>query len=47
MHAQPLSSHGLPLKVADRSSLTKHAHSQALLVHDFRVRGQSILRLAS
>ena len=47
MHVRPLSPDGVPSAPMDRASLPKHASSQALLVQDFRVRGRSIVRLAS
>lgn len=47
MYAQPLNDAGLPEALVGPASLADHALSQALLVRDFRVQGQSILRMAS
>jgi hypothetical protein len=47
LHAQPLSPGGTPHTIVSRASLPDHASSQALLVQDLRIRGRSILRLAS
>lgn len=47
MHARPLSAEGIPHSVDNRSSLTNYSMTQSLLVQDFHIRGQSILRLAS
>ncbi len=47
MHARPLSSEGVPRTIPNRDSLPKYSMSEALLVHDLQVRGQSILRRAS
>lgn len=46
MHVRPLGSDGVPHAVLDRAALPHHADSQALLVHDFYIRGRSILRPA-
>ncbi|GAA2239854.1 hypothetical protein GCM10010413_46980 [Promicromonospora sukumoe] len=45
MHARPLSPDGAPYVLANRASLPDHALSQALLVQDLLIQGQSILRL--
>lgn len=47
IHAHPLTPDGLAHPLASRASLLEHASSEALLVHDFHVRGRTILRLAS
>lgn len=47
MHANTLSADGVALPLPNRASLLEHASAEALLVHDFHVRGRSILRRAS
>lgn len=47
MHAYTLSPDGVARSLPNRASLLEHASSEALLVHDFHVRGRPILRLAS
>jgi len=47
MYARPLSSDGVPCTLMDRASLLDHSVTQALLIRDLRVRGQSILRCTS
>lgn len=47
MHAKPLNSEGVPRDVHSRATLPLYAQTQALFIQDLRVRGQSILRLAS
>lgn len=47
MHAQPLSQAGVPRIIASGASVVDHSASEALLVQDLHVRGQSILRRAS
>jgi hypothetical protein len=47
MHARPLTPAGVPGVIANRASLRDHSASEALLIHDLRVRGRSILRRAS
>lgn len=46
MHARPLSLDGVPQALQNRASLPQFASWQALLVQDFHVQGQSVLRLA-
>jgi len=47
MHTRPFSPNGTPCKLEDRGSLSSHGMSEALLIEDLRVRGESVLRLAS
>lgn len=45
MHARPLSTAGDPQIIRNRASLLEYATSDALLVQDLHVRGQSVLEL--
>lgn len=47
MHARPLSPAGVPRSIASRASLLDFATTEALLVRDLHVHGESILRRAS
>ena len=47
MHARPLTPAGTPRSIPNRASLLDYATSEALLVHDLHIHGQSILRRAS
>lgn len=47
MHARPLSPAGVPRSIGSRASLLDYATTEALLVRDIHVRGESILRRAS
>lgn len=47
MHTRPFNPDGKPCELEVRGSLSSHGMSNALLVEDLRVRGESILRLAS
>jgi len=47
MHARPLSPAGVPRPIASRASLLEYATTEALLVRDLRVYGESILRRVS
>lgn len=47
MHARPLNTAGIPSSIASKASLLDYSASEALLIHDLHVRGQSILRRVS
>lgn len=47
MHAHPLSPEGLLGSIGVRGSLLEYAATEALLVRDLHIRGESILRRAS
>ncbi len=47
MHARPLSPAGVPRSVSNRASLLDHATTDALLIRDLHIRGESILRRTS
>lgn len=47
MHVRPLSAEGVPCAAVHRASLPEHALTEALLVQDLHVHGQSILRAES
>lgn len=47
MYAHTLTADGVARVLPNRASLPEHASSEALLIHDFLVRGRTILRRAS
>lgn len=44
MHARPLSPAGVPRSISSRASLLDYATTDALLIRDLHIRGESILR---
>lgn len=47
MHARPLTPSGVPRSIKSRASLPDHATTEALLIQDLHIRGESILQRAS